>query len=197
MNLTLIVDQNHSYRQAVKSAYDKALLSGGVDEQTARECELVLREPEPDYVYHEGDVDNTPRVHEDGCISFRTLSSRDFYEHIKLNARRNAAECAARQMDSMWQDLKKEVVGVEPDRLKDVGFSVDGDGQIKPLSGALGLSAGAEKRIFEVLDTKSELQKVAKEYALLIAGLASCTIDGLSSKYARYFVDLIAQDSPR
>jgi len=108
MNLTLIVDQNHSYKQAVKVAYEKAIRDGGVDEVTAQECERVLSEPEPDYVYHESTLDGALRVHEDGCVSFRTLSSRDFYESIKLNSRRVATEQLAVQMDEMWQGLKKK-----------------------------------------------------------------------------------------
>jgi hypothetical protein len=193
MNLTLIVDQNHSYRQAVKIAYEKAQLNGGVDEQTARECELVLSEPEPDYFYHEESFDSTPRVHEDGSLSFRTLSSRDFYEHIKLTGRRNAAECVARQIDNMWQDLKKEVVEIEPEVLKEISISVDGNGRIGPVSGVRDLDVDVEKRLFDILGKHSELQKAAREYAALVTGLVHCTAGGLSEKYARYFAGPIVK----
>ncbi len=70
MNLDFIIDQNHSYRRAIEIAYEKAKRNGGVDEATARECEFVISQPEPDYVYHEIRLDNTMRLHEDGCVSF-------------------------------------------------------------------------------------------------------------------------------
>jgi hypothetical protein len=187
MNLTLIVDQNHSYKQAVKIAYEKALREGGVDEVTAQECKSVLSEPEPDYVYHETRLDSAMRVHEDGCVSFRTLSSRDFFEDIKLNARRVAAEQLAVQMDEMWQDLKKKAVDIQPEYLDKAGILVDEKGAIRPECSGLVSDIESEKRLFEMLDNHSELKKTAKAYALMLSGLVAYTTEGLSAEYARYF----------
>ncbi|MDD1967422.1 hypothetical protein NPS29_19005 [Pseudomonas putida] len=187
MNLTLIVDQTHSYKQAVKIAYEKAIRDGGVDEVTAQECERVLSEPEPDYVYHESKLDGSLRVHEDGCVSFRTLSSRDFYESIKLNSRRVATEQLAVQMDEMWQDLKEKAVDIQPEYLDKAGFLIDEKGDVRPECSGLVSDPEDEKRLFEMLDNHSELRKTAKAYALMVSGLLAYTTEGLSAKYARYF----------
>lgn len=187
MNLTLIVDQNHSYKQAVNIAYEKALREGGVDEQTAQECERVLSAPEPDYVYHESKDERIPQLHEDGCVSFRTLSSRDFYEQIKLDARRNAAEGLAAQMERRWQDLKKEAVDADLEWPGDMSFSIDENGSLRPVFGVTKLSVDDERRLFEMLDHQLELKGLAQKYTAVLMGLVSYTADGLSAKYARYF----------
>lgn len=188
MNLTWIVDQNHSYKQAIKIAYEKALQEGLVDEQTAQECEWVLSEPEPDYIYHEVKDKDRSQLLEDGCISFRTLSARDLYEHIKLSARRNAAECIAVQMERMWEDLKKEVINMKADRLEEISFSVDEAGEVRPVCNMNDLEVDDEKKLFEILDKRSELKQLAIEYASILAKLVPYTADGLSAEYARYFV---------
>jgi hypothetical protein len=187
MNLNLIVDQNHSYKQAIKIAYEKALREGGVDEQTAQECERVLSEPEPDYVYHEAEDEGLSQLLEDGCVSFRTLSSRDFYEHIKLNARRNAAEGLAAQMERMWQDLKKESVDTELEWPEDMSFSIDENGRLRPVFSVVKMSVDDVRQLFEMLDRQLELKALANEYTSILMGLVRYTADGLSAKYARYF----------
>jgi hypothetical protein len=47
MNIDLIVNQNHSYRQALQVAYDKEKTEGGVDEITEKCAQLVLKCPYP------------------------------------------------------------------------------------------------------------------------------------------------------
>lgn len=188
MNLDLIVDQNHSYRQAVEIAYEKAKRNGGVDAFTAQECELVLSEPEPDYVYHEVMLDTHLRSYEDGCVSFRTLSPRDFYEQVKLTARRCAAESLAHEMDDLWQDIKKTVVGIEPELLSELSFSIDEKGTIKPVSVSGSLGEDDERQLFAVLNNHSVFKRAAREYIWILAGLVGHTIDGLSASCARYFV---------
>lgn len=187
MNLNLVVDQNHSYRQAVEIAYEKAKSTGNVDEVTVQECELILSEPEPDYVYHEIMLDSTLRSHEDGCVSFPALNSRDFYEQVKLTARMRAAECLASQMDDIWDSVKTATVGIKPELLKEISFSVDEKGLIKPVGVSGLLSADDDTQLFELLNKHSVLKGLGKEYVWVLAGLVGRTIDGLSAKYARYF----------
>ncbi|WP_426141022.1 hypothetical protein [Pseudomonas sp. DWP3-1-2] len=193
MNLDFIVDQNHSYRRAIEIAYEKAKRNGGVDEVTARECEFVLSQPEPDYVYHEREFDNA--LYEGGCVCYEAiLSPRDSYEHAKLNARRRAAECVANQMDTIWQDVKKTTVGVEPELLNELSFSVDEKNTIRPISISRPLDAKTEKLLFELLNDNSEFKKAAGEYVWMLAGLVERTIEGLSAPYARHFVGSCLQE---
>lgn len=187
MNLNIVVDQNHSYRQAVEIAYEKAKRTGPVDEITVQESELVLSEPEPDYVYHEVMLDSNLRSYEDGCVSFRTLNPRDFYEQVKLTARKRAAECLAGQMDEVWKNIKTTAVQTDPDLLSELTFSVDEKGTIKPMSISRPLDKDNEKQLFELLNNNQLFKKLAKEYVWVLAGLVGHTIDGLSATYARYF----------
>jgi hypothetical protein len=194
MNLDFIVDQNHSYRRAIEIAYEKAKRNGGVDEATARECEFVISQPEPDYVYHEIKLDNTGRLHEDGCVSYRILNPSDAYEHAKLNARRRAAERFADQMDDLWKDFKKTTVGVEPELLSELSFSIDEESTIRPMSTSRPLDPKVEKKLVELLNKHSELKEAAKQYVWLLAGLLGRTIEGLSAPYARHFVGSCSQE---
>ena len=187
MNLDFIVDQNHSYKRAIEIAYEKAKRNGGVDEITARECEFVISQPEPDYVYDEEKFANTLRLHE-GCVSYEAaLSPRDAYEHAKINARMRAAECVATQMDTMWEDVKKTTVGVEPEILNQLSFSIDEKGTIRPISISPLLDAKTEKHLFELLNNHSELKRAAEDYVWMLAGLVGRTTEGLSANYARHF----------
>lgn len=187
MNLTFFMDANHSYRRAIEVAYEKAKKNGGIDEVTARECEWIISQPEPDYVYHE--VDLSPRLQPDGCTYYRMLSGRDTCEQIKIDARKRAAQNVANQMDETWKDIKKTAVDVEPELLNELSFSVDEKGTIKPVSISHPLDAKTEKLLFELLNNHSEFKKVAKEYVWLLAGLVGLTLDGLSAPYARHFAD--------
>lgn len=186
MNLTFFMDENHSYRRAIEVAYEKAKKNGGVDEITRLECELVLSQPEPDYIYHE--VDLTPRLQEDGCTYYPTLSARDTYEQLKIDGRKRAAQSLADKMDDTWKDVKKTAVDVEPGLLDELSFSIDEKGTIKPVSNSRPLDEKTEKLLFELLNNHSEFKKAAKEYVWLLAGLVGLTIEGLSAPYARHFV---------
>ncbi|MCI8209619.1 hypothetical protein AUC61_08730 [Pseudomonas sp. S25] len=187
MNLTFIIDQNHSYRRAIEIAYEKAKSNGGVDEITARECEFVLSQPEPDYVYDEVRFANTLRLHE-GCVCpCAALNPWDAYEHSKIDARRRAVECVATQMDSIWLDVKKTAVGVDPELLNELSFSIDETGTIRPVSILRPIDAKAEKQLFELLNEHSEFKKAAEDYVWMLAGLVGRTIEGLSGDYARHF----------
>ena len=193
MNLDFVIDQNHSYRRAIEVAYEKAKRNGGVDEATARECEFVISQPEPDYVYHERKLDDT--LYDGVCVCYEAiLSPWESYEQEKLNARRRAAECVADQMDNIWEDLKKTTVGVEPELLSERSFSIDEEGTIRPMSNSHPLDEKAEKKLFELLNNHSEFKKAAKEYVWLLAGLAGRAIDGLSAPYARHFVGSCLQE---
>lgn len=192
MNLTIFMSHNQSYRSAIEVAYEKAKKNGEVDEITRLECEQVLSEPEPDYIYHE--VDLTPRLQPDGCIYFRTLSGRDTCEQIKIDIRKRAAQNFADQMDDTWKDIKKTAVDIEPELLNELSFSIDKKGTIKPVSTSRPLDAKAEKLLFELLNNHSEFKKAAKEYVWLLAGLVGLTIDGLSAPYARHFVGAELQE---
>ncbi|RMQ99196.1 hypothetical protein ALP94_01928 [Pseudomonas savastanoi pv. glycinea] len=196
MNLDFIVDQNHSYKRAIEIAYEKAKREGGVDEITAQECEWVISAPEPgpDYVYHEVRLDNTMRLHEDGCVSYRVLSPWESYEQDKLDARRRAAECVATQMDTIWQDVKKTTVGVEPETLKELSFLIDEKGTIRPMSISRPLDVKTEKQLFEVLNDHSEFKRAAEDYVWMLAGLVGRTVEGLSAEYARHFASSCSRE---
>lgn len=194
MNLDFIVDQNHSYRRAIEIAYAKAKENGGVDEATARECEFVISQPEPDYVYHEVKLDKTGRLHEDGCVSYRILNPNDAYEHSKLDARRRAAGCVADRMDTIWRDVTKTIVDVEPEGLKGLSFSIDEKGAITPINVSRPLDAKTEKKLFELLNEHPEFKEAAKDYVWKLAGLVGRTIEGLSAPYARHFAGYCPQE---
>lgn len=188
MNLDFIVDQNHSYKRAIEIAYEKAKREGGVDEITAQECEFVISQSEPDYVYDEVRFANTLRLHE-GCVCPEAaLSPRDAYEHSKIDARRRAAECVASQMDSIWGDFKKKAIGVEPEILNELSFSVDEKGTIRPISISRPLDAKTEKQLFDVLNDHLEFKRAAEDYVWRLAGLVGITVEGLSANCARHFI---------
>ena len=187
MNLTYFFDPNHSYRRAIEIAYEKAKSEGGVDEITARECEFVLSQPEPDYVYDEARFDNTLHLWEGYICPEAALSPRDAYEHSKIDARRCAAECVANQMESIWEDVKKTAVGIDPELLNELSLSIDETGTIRPVSLSRPLDVKAEKQLFDLLNEHSEFKKAAEDYVWMLAGLVGRTIEGLSGDYARHF----------
>ncbi|WP_122666103.1 hypothetical protein [Pseudomonas viridiflava] len=187
MNLTFIVDQNHSYRRAIEIAYEKAKSEGGVDEITARECEFVLSQPEPDYVYDEARFDNTLHLYEGYICPEAALSPRDAYEHSKIDARRCAAECVANQMDNIWEGLKKTIVGIESEISNELTFLIDEKGTIRPICISPPLDAATEKQLFELLNNHSEFKTAAEDYVWMLAGLVGRTAEGLSGSYARHF----------
>jgi len=71
MNIDLIVDQNHTYRQAVEIAYEKAKRNGGVDALTEKCCQLVINSPYPASIYHEADMEQIFKESGDGGVFYK------------------------------------------------------------------------------------------------------------------------------
>jgi hypothetical protein len=188
MNLTFIVDPNHSYRQAIKIAYEKALREGGVDELTALQCEMVLSEPEPDYVYHEVSLDTAPRFTADGGMCFRTLSPCEAYEQIKLDGQRGCAEYLAGAMRELFEEFKAELNNLNFNNgKKELAFSVDEEGTLRlcPLFDSSGLCA--EGLFASWISRNRQFQSLANQYASVVMSIAGRTLGGKNSEYAKYF----------
>ncbi|MFJ3484148.1 hypothetical protein ACIPL1_12315 [Pseudomonas sp. NPDC090202] len=188
MNLDLIVDIRHSYRQAVEIAFEKAKRNGGIDEQTALECEIILSRPESDYVYHETRFDNTLRPSDDGGMFFRSMNTCEMYEQIKLDWRKKEAELQADSIQAMFSDLKGQLIEHEPTlKDKDFTFSVDENGTITAAPGKHKLAPCEEKLISKWLNEHNAFKRLAKEYIWSLAVLVNRTLEGFDAGYARYF----------
>lgn len=188
MNLDLIVDIRHSYRQAVEIAFEKAKKNGSVDEQTALECEIVLSRPESDYVYHETRFDNTLHPSEDGGVFFRSMNTCEMYEQIRMDWRKTEANSQADGLHAMFNNLKSQFAVNEPILAnKDFSFSVDENGMITAFSGKHELQPQEEDLISRWLNENKVFRCLAKDYIWSLAVLVNKTFEGLNAEYARYF----------
>lgn len=188
MNLNLIVDIRHSYRQAVEIAFENAKKIGDVDEQTRLECEIILSRPESDYVYHETDFDNTLRPSGDGGVFFRSPNMCETYEQMRLDQRKREAALLADSMESHFESLKAQIVAHQPTLLdKDFSFSVDETGTLRAISGKPTLEPHEESLISKWLNENQKIRNMAKEYIWSLAIVVNRTLEGLDADYARYF----------
>jgi len=188
MNLDVVIDIRHSYRQAVEIAFENAKKNGGVDEQTALECEIILSRPESDYVYHETRFDNTLRPSGDGGMFFRSMNTCEMYEQVRMDWRKKEATDQADGIQAMFDSLKVQFAAYEPVLAdKDFGFVVDENGTLTAVSGKHKLEPQEESLISKWLNEQSMLTRRAKDYIWSLAVLVNRTVEGLSAEYARHF----------
>jgi hypothetical protein len=188
MNIDLIVDQNHSYRQAVRVAYDKAMKEGGVDEVTEQEAQRIFDCPYPDAIYHEAYSVQFSRPAPGGGEFVNTWNSWKIYEQARINDRKDYTDSLADELYAAGQNLSKEAT-VSGLRLEDklVRFVVDENGLLKAVSPLNQLSPDELNLLSWRANQNEEFVRLASEYAKMITSLMDCTIEGLDAKYARYF----------
>lgn len=188
MNLTLLVEQNHSYRQGVGATNDKvnreaALGSGAEQTQVA-----VRKVPAPDVEYHEVKLDGTLRPSGDGGVLFRSLSPWEFCEQVKLDARKRAAELLATDMEGIRDALKTKLELSNPDLAKkSFTFSIDETGLIKPVGLAGELTQHEESILYSLMNEDKTFGDAAREYIWVLAGIVNRTLEGVNAKCARLF----------
>lgn len=189
MAFCINVDPNHSYRQAVEIAYNKAKREGDILHKKIEEhCLRVLEEPEParDVVYHETDLRQIITEHEDGGVSISNTQCWQHYEYIKLESIRNYAERLTERMDAATDDLKEQMVssGIIP---KDVSFVVDETGELKAFSPSETLSLDEITLFSRLANENAKFKSLATDYVWALASFVSRTIEGLDAECARYF----------
>jgi hypothetical protein len=188
MNIDLKVDQNHSYRQAVRVAYDKAMKEGGVDEITEQEAQRIFNCPYPDAIYHEAYSVQFSIPAPGGGEFVNTWNSWKVYEQAKINSRKDCAEWFADEIYAAGQNLSKEAIssGLRLEN-KLVSFVVDENGLLKAVSPLNQLSPDELSLVSWLANRNEEFKKLAEDYAKLVASLVDCTVEGLDARYARYF----------
>lgn len=188
MNIDLIVDQNHSYRQALRVAYDKAMKEGGVDEITEQCAQLVFNCPYPEAAYHEAYSVQFSIPSGDGGEFYNEWDPWEIYEQARINDRKDYADWLANEMYATGQNLSKEAISSGL-RLEDklIGFVVDENGLLKAVSPLNQLSPDELSLVSWLANRNEEFKKLAEEYVKMITSLMNCTIDGSDAEYARYF----------
>lgn len=188
MNIDLIVDQNQSYRQALRVAYDKAMKEGGVDEITEQEAQRVFNCPYPDAVYHEAYSVQFSMPAPCGGEFVNNWNSWITYEQAKIDDRRDYADWLANEIYTAGQNLSKEAIASGL-RLEDklVSFVVDEHGLLKAVSPLNQLTPDELSLVSWRANVNEEFKKLANEYAKMVTSLMDCTIDGLDAEYVRYF----------
>lgn len=187
MNICLVVDHNHSYRQAVEAAYYKAKIEGNIDKETEETCLLIINDPEPrsGVVFHESDMEQVFREAEGGGIYFKTLQPWMTYEQAKIRDLRAYADSLANKMDVASEKLKDEIKasGKNP---KDLSFLVSGQGGVKAFSPSGRLSVGEIDLFARLANESTMLNSLAMEYVRTLARFVNRTVDGLDAECARY-----------
>ena len=187
MNITLIVDQRYSYKEALKIAYDKAKREGELDQATETSCQVVFSDPGPAAVYHESDMIYTGDQPTDGGVCYMSWGLREIYEQARINGRRCMAEAIA--------DKLSNAVGLATDALEEVtagwdnqsDFIVDETGTLNANVGKAALTEIQRNRLTRLLNDNEEIRRLASAYARLVASLAGCTLAGLKAPYARFY----------
>jgi hypothetical protein len=188
MNIDLIVNQDHSYRQALRVAYDKAMKEGGVDEITEKCAQRVFNHPYPDAIYHEAYSVQFSIPSGDGGVFYNEWDPWEIYEQAKINDRKDYADWLASEMYVAGQSLSKEAIssGLRLEN-KLVSFVVDEAGLLKAVSPLNQLSPDELSLVSWLANRNEEFKKLASEYVKMVTSLMNCTIDGLDAGYARYF----------
>lgn len=186
MNLNLIVDHNHSYRQGVQPASDKMKTEnppGSGSEQAPVHKPLA-----PDVEYHEVKLDGTLRPTVDGGVIFRSLSPWEFCEQVKLDAHKRAAELRVADMEGMKDALKSRLELSNPELArKSFTFSIDETGLIKPVAFADELTPHEERILSGLMNEDRAFSRAAGEYIRALAVFVHRTLEGLDGKCARLF----------
>ncbi|MEG5265638.1 hypothetical protein TRP66_15165 [Pseudomonas sp. JDS28PS106] len=187
MNITLIVDQRYSYKEALKIAYDKAKREGELDQATETSCQVVFSDPGPAAVYHESDMIYTGDQPTDGGVCYMAWGLREIYEQARINGRRCMAEAVA--------DKLSDAVSLATEALEEVtagwdsqsDFTVDEAGVLKANAGKATLTDIQQNRLTRLLNDNEDIRSLALAYARLAASLAGCTLAGLKAPYARFY----------
>lgn len=186
MNITLIVDQQQSFVQALRVAYNKAKQEGDLDEQTELSCQLAFENSDPAAIYHESDMICTSPQPTDGGMHFRAWNLRECYEQARINARRCVAESLANKISEATDTLKDELKasGTEFSE-RDLGFSINEKGQFIAKSIA-GNPVGSAGFFITMLNENEKLRQLAYDYVRMVGSLVNFTLDGWDAPYASY-----------
>ena len=188
MNLTLVVDQNHSCPRGVGVINDKIKQEAPLDSGTEQTQATVLKAPAPDVEYHEVKLDGTLRPSGDGGVFFRSLSPREFREQVKLDACSRAAELLATDMEGLRDALKTKLELSNSELAKKpFTFSIDETGLIKPVGLDCELTQPEESILYSLMNEDKAFSDAAREYIFVLAGIVHRTSEGLDAKYARFF----------
>jgi hypothetical protein len=194
MNLTLVVDQNHSYPRGVNATGDKTKQEAPLDSGTEQTQAAVRKATAPDVEYHEVKLDGTLRPSGDGGVFFRSLSPWEFREQVKLDARSRAAELLATDMEGMRDALKAKLEHSNPELAKKAfTFSIDEAGLIKPVGLGFELAQQEESVLYSLMNEDKALSGAAREYIFILAGIVHRTLEGLNAKYARFFSPAVSK----
>jgi hypothetical protein len=189
MTLCININPNHTYKQAVEAAYHKAKKEGVVlDKGIEEDCLRVMSEPgTPEgAVYHESELRQVVTKGASGGTTISNTSSWKSYEYEKIHKMKSYASALARDMDSIADDLQKELVaaGLDP---KDVRFSVGEAGELRACSPSGKLSSDEISLFSKLANEHSEFKSHAVQYTRALISFVDRTIDGMNGKFARYF----------
>jgi hypothetical protein len=186
MKLILTVDQNYTYRHDVQPTSYK--MKREVPPDSGSEQAPVHKPLAPDVEYHEVKLDGTLRPTDDGGVIFRTLSSWEFCEQVKLDAHKRAAELLAADMEGMKDALKSRLEISNPELAKkSFIFSIDETGLIKPVALADELTRHEERILYGLMNEDMAFSNAAREYIRALAAFVHRTLEGLDGKCARFF----------
>jgi hypothetical protein len=186
--LNLVVDQKHSYIEALRIAYDKALREGGVDEETKIFCEYEFSKPSPAAVYHESDMEGGVIQAPDGGCYFKSWGLREVYEQARINSRRCIAQALSNKLDDQANQLVDQMRTDNVDVPENGwSYSINEAGALK-ITSPMGALTPVQQDVLTRLFNQNEfIRRLALDYAERVASLASFTLEGLSAPYARHF----------
>lgn len=171
MTFCIRVDLDHTYKQAVAIAYEKAKLEGAVDEIIAAECEIVINSPEPDVVYHESADFASYGVAPCGGTYYPSSSMWATYEREKITGVKYYAASLA---DEIQAELEKKSMNSD--------MLITRKGR---------LTTGSDTKVdqfYNQLAVGSSLLDRAVEYAEMMRLLEGYGVDFADAPYARYFL---------
>lgn len=188
MNLTVIVDQRHTYKQAVQIAYEKAKQLGDVDPQTEMKCEWIRNCPEPAAQYYERDMSEVFGTTSDGCTIGRSWSSYDMYEQLKIDGKKAHARSMADTLGKAMGEFLNRVSQPHPGwAAEDLAFTVNERSEIRFFSKSGIITAEHCARLSDWANQETKLQSLATDYIMALASVVNRTREGLSAEYAKYF----------
>ncbi|WP_147466561.1 hypothetical protein [Pseudomonas cichorii] len=188
MNITLIVDQRLTYREALKIAYDKAKLDGELDELTEASCQAEFKKPPPAAIYHESDMVSSGGTSDTGGVYFKMWTFREAYEQAKINARVCVTESLSDKISDVVFEIKKTLQESRAELTEqDLKFSINEAGEFRPVL-LPGKSNQVQENFFtNLLNENENLRTLALEYVRMVASVIDFTLEGRSAFYARYF----------
>lgn len=188
MNITLMVDQRHTYREALKIAYDKAKQEGTLDELTEKSCQIVFNSPPPSTTYHESDNLCTEEEPAHGGFYTRSWTHRESYEQARINARVCFAESLHKKITDTIGQINTELPDSGMENM-DTSWSlkINEKGILTAVATRGELTPSLLDSIERLLGESETLRHVAREYAAEVESLIGRTLDGADAPYASYF----------